>query len=494
MDSTEDSPQKDMEPRLNPSLTPRFWELDPIKAFQPLCKDILEQEPGIDSAEEYGKSGQSQFGIDILGKDSTGRTIVVGQCKCYEDYTVANVTQAGNEFYKYYQFWKDRGVGKFILIVACDLIDRNVQDEIHKQYTRFESLGIYFEAWSGSTLRNKLMPYPEIAQRHIHSQEVLKNICGPTIQGLAFTSNASSEKLLQELRNALHEPDRYYRDIEDLFVTEAKQVISTVQNSPLHISDLTPSLSDKLKEYLQLMIDASEKLVRISAELIKSDRQGRFNDIITRVFNLLTQDTIQYQGGYISYTPGVPGVRLYPLALMIYNLYIIGVNCKSTNLLKSIAKIRFRSKSSELNNQRLPGILWQMYYRIETSNFFKIIEPNVYYPIPASIENNLSNWLKGYVDFPIDAYYCGEFILGLTMLDSNNEYLFPSRYLFMSSSKDVLQNFIMTEKRWLQELFPDDIESRLQTFDQLSSKVAQNFPWQRAYGFYGNALNLYQES
>jgi hypothetical protein len=89
--------------------------------------------------------------------------------------------------------------------------------------------------------------------------------------------------------------------------------------------------------------------------------------------------------------------------------------------------------------------------------------------------------------------YSGEFILGLTMLDSDNEYLFPSIYIVLPNSKDILQNFIVTEKRWLQELFPD-IESRLQTFDQLSLKAAQRFLFQGADGFYGNALNLYRES
>ena len=61
-----------MEARLNPSLAPRFWELDPVDAFQPLCKDLLEQESGIATAEVYGIPGQGQQGIDILGKDING--------------------------------------------------------------------------------------------------------------------------------------------------------------------------------------------------------------------------------------------------------------------------------------------------------------------------------------------------------------------------------------------------------------------------------------
>ena len=221
-----------MEARLNPSLAPHFWELDPKKQFQPLCVDLLTQEPGIASADEYGKNGQSQLGIDILGKNSDGQSIVVGQCKCYENYKRADVTEAAEDFHENHQYWKEQGVISFILMVACDLSDKKVQDEINKQRQRFAEIGIHFEAWSGSILRNKLMPYPEIAQRHIHSQEVLKNICGPTVQGLIFTPNASIETWLQELREAMREPDRYYAEIEDLFIEEAKKVICVVQSPP----------------------------------------------------------------------------------------------------------------------------------------------------------------------------------------------------------------------------------------------------------------------
>ena len=104
--------------------------------------------------------------------------------------------------------------------------------------------------------------------------------------------------------------------------------------------------------------------------------------------------------------------------------------------------------------------------------------------------------LTQYVQFPEDAYYTGEFILSLTILNYDNPYfmqhLFPVSYLVEPNSKNVLKNF-MNNKKWLKELFPD-IEDRLQLFDQLSRKSAEGVPYQRAYGFYENAYNLYQNS
>jgi len=486
-----------MEARLNPSLPPHFWELDPIKNFQPLCVDILAQEPGIATADEYGTSGQGDRGVDVLGRDGNGQVIVVGQCKRRENCTAADVIKAGDDFYKHYQHWKDKGVTKFILFVACDLTDKKVQDEIQNQHKRFSNIGIHFEAWSGSILRNKLTPYPQIAQRHIHSQEVLRNICGPNIQGLVFTPNASIETTLQQLREATREPDRYYGDIEDLFDAETRKIISTVQNPPVSFARSSFELQDVAQKYLQPMINVSERLVKMSATLIKFDRKREFTDVLIKVFKLLAQDPLKFENGNsISFIPGVPEIGLYPLALMIYSVYIVGIEYKATQLLSSINKIPFRSRRDEFKDQNLLGVLWHMYYENITSQFFKAISPNTTYPIPESIKNILQDWLQEYLDFPQDAYYHGEFILSLNMLDSNSSYsecLFPSRYLYMPEAKDILKNFITDEKKSLQELCPD-IGYRLQIFDTLSSDAARKFPFQRAYGFYGNAFTLYNNS
>ena len=483
-----------MEARLNSSLPPHFWELDPIKNFQPLCVDILAQEPGIASADEYGKSGQSQLGIDILGKDSSGQVIVVGQCKCYENYKAADVIKAGDDFYNHYQDWKDKGVTKFILFVACDLNDKKVQDEIQNQHTRFAKLGIHFEAWSGSILRNKLTPHSPIAQRHIHSQEVLRNICGPNVQGLVFSPNASIEITLQQLREAMREPDRYYGDIECLFDAETKKILSILQNPPVPFARSSSELQGVAPKYLQPMIDVSERLVKMSATLIKFDRKREFTDVLIKVFKLLAQDPLKFENvNSISFTPGVSEIGLYPLALMIYSVYIVGIEYKTTQLLSSISKIRFRSRRDEFKDQNLPGILWYMYYEDITNKFFKIIKPDCLIPIPLSIKNLLDNWLQDYVSFYEEAYYSGEFILSLTILSYNNQYLFPSLYLYVSNSKNILEGCISENKIYLKEVF-SDIDNRLQLFDKLSIEAARQAPFQRAYGFYGNAFTIYNNS
>lgn len=477
-----------MQARLNSSLPPAFWELDPIKQFQPLCTDILNQEPGISTADEYGKSGQSQLGIDIWGKNSSGKIIVVAQCKCYKTYKAKYVTEAADEFYKYYQDWKEKEVTRFILIVACDLSDKKIQDEINNQKTRFEQERICFEAWSGSILRNKLMPHRAIGERHIHSQEILRNIYGSNIKEVVFNPNASVETTLQQLRDAVRKPKRYYGDIKDLFTKEARKFIDFVQSYPLELQTFN---KESYEKYLQPLIDVSERLVRLIAELIKLDRQDKFHDILIKTLKIIAQDPVKMKNGSSSYyLPGMPEVCLYPLALVIYTVYIMGIEHEAIKLLQDIPKIPFRSERLELNY--LPNILWMMYLMDElTTKFFRKINDSVV-PIPKSIENILRPWLENYVDFWEDSWYKGEFILGLTMQSGYKYNVFPTLYVYDDKAIDILENFI-GEKQLLKELFPD-IEDRLKLFDQLSPQAARTDFGRMGYGFYGKALNLYLNS
>jgi hypothetical protein len=232
--------------------------------------------------------------------------------------------------------------------------------------------------------------------------------------------------------------------------------------------------------------------VKLSSELIKLDRQERFIEVIVRSLTILAQDPLQSS----IYILGIPEIRLYPLAIIIYTIYIIGTERKSTQLLQQITKIPFRSQRSELQNQNLPGILWCMYNHSNTESFFRTVEPSHVVPITKTIKDILLNWLEKYLTFLKDSYYCGEFILGLTLLESNKDFIFPALYLYLPESKNVLQNF-MTNKRWLKELFPD-IEDRLQHFDVVSMDFKNYYyksNFQRTIGgFCGTAYNFYQNS
>ena len=170
-----------MLPRMNSSLPPLFRDLQEYP-FQELCCDLFEKQEGIATCEIYGVRGQKQFGVDLLAHCKDRSSTEVGQCKCQETITPGQMVQASDNFLLHIQHWKQRRVKRFILFVACDLDNTQQQEEILIQKARFVSEGIVYEAWSSRTLRQKLSPHRDIVSRHISSQEIVNQICGPLVQ------------------------------------------------------------------------------------------------------------------------------------------------------------------------------------------------------------------------------------------------------------------------------------------------------------------------
>jgi hypothetical protein len=162
---------------MNPSLSPNFWELDEY-AFQNLCCDLFATGPGIGTCDVYGKRGQRQQGIDLLARRQKSSDIEVGQCKCYQDITASQITEASDEFFKHIEHWREQKVKRFVLFVACDLDDTKQQKAIQEEIKRFEAHNIVCEAWSATKLRQELAPHPDIVSRYIRSQDIVENICG----------------------------------------------------------------------------------------------------------------------------------------------------------------------------------------------------------------------------------------------------------------------------------------------------------------------------
>ena len=166
-----------MRPRMNPSLSPPFHELEEYP-YQILCCDVFGRQQGIATCEVYGTRGQKQRGIDLLARRTSGDGIEVGQCKCYKNFSPAEIRTASDKFFEHLAYWQQQNVKRFLLFVACDLDRTQQQDEIGKQVERFDEYGIAYEAWSANTLRLELAPYPDIVLRHTQSEYWVTNICG----------------------------------------------------------------------------------------------------------------------------------------------------------------------------------------------------------------------------------------------------------------------------------------------------------------------------
>lgn len=166
-----------MKPRASPHLTPLFYDLGAV-AFQRLTRELLHHEPDIEKADEYGRNGQGQRGIDVLALRKPGG-IEVGQSKCEKEFTSKKVRAVSDKFFEAWDFWKDKGVKRFILFIAADVLDTKVSDEEMAQRSRFAKHHIRYEIWNGAVIKSKLRAHRSIARNYIQSDEIVDSICGP---------------------------------------------------------------------------------------------------------------------------------------------------------------------------------------------------------------------------------------------------------------------------------------------------------------------------
>jgi hypothetical protein len=161
---------------MRPGDPPAFHRLGEY-VFQDLCRDLLDTDDDVSYCEVYGVRGQRQYGVDLLAPRRQDKGYDVAQCKAYETFSPAQIRAASDEFVEYQDFWAARDIRRFHLYVACELSSRQCQDEIVAQRERFSHLGIEYDAWSASRIRNRLRLHPEIVRTYLPEGWV-RELCG----------------------------------------------------------------------------------------------------------------------------------------------------------------------------------------------------------------------------------------------------------------------------------------------------------------------------
>ena len=180
---------------MRPGQLPPFHHLGEY-VFEDMCCDLLQMEPAISTCDHYGVRGQKQHGVDLVAHRRDGDGIDVAQCKCYARFSAGKVRAASDTFLRFWDsVWSEKGIKRFILLVACDLSRREQQETICEQVDRFRSKGVVYEAWSARTIRNKLRPHHSIVAAYCHPADVwVREICGlqPAAGGAGYAGPPGS--------------------------------------------------------------------------------------------------------------------------------------------------------------------------------------------------------------------------------------------------------------------------------------------------------------
>jgi hypothetical protein len=168
----------ELTPELGMGALPPFHKLGEY-LFQDLCRDLLDSDSDVAYCEVYGTRGQRQYGIDLLAPRKDSKGYDVAQCKAYATCTPADIKAVSDEFLTHWSHWREHGIRRFILCVACDVSDRNCQNEEITQRHRFKDIGVGYEVWSAAHIRNLLRSRSDLVTSYFHPPDVwVREICG----------------------------------------------------------------------------------------------------------------------------------------------------------------------------------------------------------------------------------------------------------------------------------------------------------------------------
>lgn len=187
--------------------------------FQELCRDLLRAEAGVKECHIYGMSGQRQFGIDLEARLHSGGCWV-GQCKAYEEMTLANLRDAAEEFWEHRARWKERGAKRFIVLAGCGIEDTKVWDQEREQKKKFLREGVDFELWDSRELSTRLNPHRSIVERHCRV-DWADIICGASSASVTVTSGGAGNPSLVPLLPLVDE----ISGLRDQRLTEIRELI-----------------------------------------------------------------------------------------------------------------------------------------------------------------------------------------------------------------------------------------------------------------------------
>ena len=126
--------------------------------FERLVFRLVRKNSDVEYCAPYGRSGQTQDGIDVYARLSGGGH-VCWQAKNRKRVTASNIKKATDDFLK--GKWAN-SAKRFVLCVRASLADTGLQDAIEAQAARLHKKGIVFQAVDGTQLSELLRSYPDI--------------------------------------------------------------------------------------------------------------------------------------------------------------------------------------------------------------------------------------------------------------------------------------------------------------------------------------------
>ncbi|UXZ56564.1 restriction endonuclease [Curtobacterium sp. Arg-1] len=142
--------------------------------FEQLLVDVLEGVEGLSNVRPYGRSGQSQAGLDIIGERADGSVVGV-QCKRYQTFSPSQLADAVTTFVNAERPFP---VAKFVIATSSATVDKALDDERLRQQQRMPDVPL--EVWGVERISRMLRRAPATVRRYF-GEPTVQAFCDPTV-------------------------------------------------------------------------------------------------------------------------------------------------------------------------------------------------------------------------------------------------------------------------------------------------------------------------
>ena len=282
----------------------------------------------------------------------------------------------------------------------------------------------------------------------------------------------TTDALIEQVKQYIFDPNRYIF-LNDLLLQESKALAGVMQGEleacPWVLSKHNQSQCQQCIEYLEAK---SERFVRILATIIHHDQNAQFITPVAKAFRTLARESVPIN---TACTYESRWVRLYPLALAIYTVFIVGVQEEREQLLRKVLETRCNRQAASLPD--LPIVYVLSYLDGYSRSIFNAALGTPYCaPVAERIKRILLPWLEELLLDADAAFYQGEFVLGLAdieapyYLSDEKRLSLKGLYLYYPEARPILKAFLCDSSQWLVSLYPS-LEDLLDIFNTTASKV-----------------------
>lgn len=273
---------------------------------------------------------------------------------------------------------------------------------------------------------------------------------------LRTPKNAIAEDLISEARDL-----RGYLDRADAGLTWVPQLKNPEGNKKI-ITDL-----EEKTQALQLS----------SAAIVLNDNKGEYTDALLRSIKVLAKATEVPSG--IQYNRIGEGLRYYPIALILYTIFVCGVAASRGDVLKRILEIPIkhhrRGGTSAITD------VYFLYHEIGAL-FNDAYDQRWCEPVAQRIRQVLSDKVGEMItEFSEPEYFFrGEFVLALSNIDKGmssgddveRQVPLGGLYLYMHEAHDSIAELLLENPEWFGTLYSHPLNNILDMFDRNAQKMA----------------------